>query len=194
MSSLACTSRPSPAPSLPQCETCGLAAFETGDQCSDCDHQWLACKIWYQANDGGTKQHLTEPYIKPGESNARNRAMLDFLGVPNGHPEMVGLGFQVTPQEQLSTGRWRRLIHSLPIGDKAVTKSAPALKKDHSDSLLLARGFLARPLVTTISAFKYAWKIGKDQILSRMRLDDEDFALLITGPSAFHRHPVTSYS
>lgn len=74
-------------PSLELCGNCNWAAFEEGSQCRDCNQQWLACKVWYRAHDGGRRRWLTEPYIRPGESNARNRALMHGLGVP-------GCGFE----------------------------------------------------------------------------------------------------
>ena len=71
-----------PPPSLGLCGECGLFEFEHGLQCRDCDRQWLACKVWYQAQDGGRKRWLNTPYIRPGESNAHNRALMHGLGVP----------------------------------------------------------------------------------------------------------------
>lgn len=68
-------------PSLTSCGHCGLWEFEHGLQCRLCNERWLACKVWYRANDGGRRQWLTEPYIKPGECNERNRAMMRDLGL-----------------------------------------------------------------------------------------------------------------
>lgn len=92
------TSSLSPAPSIPSCNRCCLAQLEDGIICRACERQWLACKMWYQANDGGRRQHLTEPFIRPAESNANVRAVMDVLGV-SGSSATVGLGFgpSVTP-------------------------------------------------------------------------------------------------
>ncbi|KAI9060481.1 hypothetical protein FKP32DRAFT_1655740 [Trametes sanguinea] len=72
----------SPAPSLPICERACLSQLEYGIVCRSCEKQWLACKLWYQAHDGGRRQFLTEPYIKPAESTASVRAVMRVLGVP----------------------------------------------------------------------------------------------------------------
>ncbi len=69
-------------PTLPSCAACGLFEFENNLQCRTCDKGWLACKVWYRAHDGGRRRWLTEPYIRPGESDARNRAIMRGLGVP----------------------------------------------------------------------------------------------------------------
>ncbi|KAK7695124.1 hypothetical protein QCA50_002314 [Cerrena zonata] len=161
-------SRPFPVPSLPKCEGCGLTAFETGEQCSECDNQWLACKIWYRANDGGRRQHLTEPYIRPGESTARNRALHEFLGVPGGNLETVGLGFQVTPEEPLSIARWRRFLHFLPGGDKVVKDAGPSHTEEYDSDNSSAHNFLACSLATTISVMKHAWKVGRTHLVSHL--------------------------
>ncbi|KAI0783151.1 hypothetical protein C8Q75DRAFT_811170 [Abortiporus biennis] len=99
--------RGSPIPALPQCRSCGLAEFGSGSQCRECDAQWLACKVWYQASDGGRKRYLMEPFIKPAESNARNRAMLNVLGVPGGSPSSYGLGIQFQTLGE-NTNRFQR--------------------------------------------------------------------------------------
>ncbi|RPD64658.1 hypothetical protein L227DRAFT_264192 [Lentinus tigrinus ALCF2SS1-6] len=83
----------SPVPSIPSCNRCCLAQLEDGIICRACERQWLACKVWYQANDGGLRRHLTEPFIRPAESNANVRAVMDVLGVP-GSSAAVGLGFE----------------------------------------------------------------------------------------------------
>ena len=69
-------------PSLVSCGDCGFFEFELGLQCRECDRRWLACKVWYRAQDGGRKRWLAAPYIRPGESNAHNRALMHGLGVP----------------------------------------------------------------------------------------------------------------
>lgn len=69
-------------PTLASCGDCGLFEFEHGLQCCECNERWLACKVWYRSQDGGRRRWLTEPYIRPAESNARNRALMHELGVP----------------------------------------------------------------------------------------------------------------
>ncbi|RDX46817.1 hypothetical protein OH76DRAFT_1442777 [Lentinus brumalis] len=83
----------SPVPSIPSCNRCCLAQLEDGIICRACERQWLACKVWYQAHDGGRRQQLTEPFIRPGESNASTRAVMGVLGVPGSTSAAVGLGF-----------------------------------------------------------------------------------------------------
>lgn len=107
-------------PALPKCDKCGLTEFRSGTQCKECEEQWLACKIWYQANDGGRRQHLTEPYIKPAESNARNRCMMDALGVPGGSPSPMGLGIQFETGQRPARAL-RRFSHLGP--SKTLSKS-----------------------------------------------------------------------
>ncbi|KAI0673818.1 hypothetical protein C8Q78DRAFT_1019192 [Trametes maxima] len=96
----------SPAPSLPACDRCCLAQLEDGLVCRVCEKQWLACKLWYQAHDGGRRRWLTEPYIKPAESTARVRAVMGALSVPgstrNSHLNHgLGLGPSVSFKQEL---------------------------------------------------------------------------------------------
>ncbi|KAI0368898.1 hypothetical protein BV20DRAFT_968692 [Pilatotrama ljubarskyi] len=86
----------SPVPSVPSCDRCCLAQLEYGLICRSCEKQWLACKMWYQAHDGGRRRWLTEPYINPAESNASVRAVMGVLGVPGSSDRSHsnrGLGF-----------------------------------------------------------------------------------------------------
>ncbi|KAH9849188.1 hypothetical protein C2E23DRAFT_737813 [Lenzites betulinus] len=100
----------SPAPSIPACDRCCLAQLEDGLICRACEKQWLACKMWYQAHDGGRRQWLTAPYITPAESTARIRAVMGLLGVPGTSasarrdPEAtrgLGLGSSVSFKQEL---------------------------------------------------------------------------------------------
>lgn len=130
-------------PSLPRCDCCGFVEFENGTQCAECDKQWLACKVWYQANDGGRRHYLTEPYIKPAESNARTRAILDVLGVPGGSPSALGLGIEFETQTPRKRRFWRisRLLSSVPIPDRLVNEAhsgSVSVNGSSSSSTLLA--------------------------------------------------------
>lgn len=49
--------------------------------CRKCRKQWLACQLWYQACDGGRMESLRVPFVRPGESNAVNRALSEALGL-----------------------------------------------------------------------------------------------------------------
>ena len=49
--------------------------------CRRCRKQWLACQLWYQACDGGRMERLRVPFVRPGESNAVNRALSESLGL-----------------------------------------------------------------------------------------------------------------
>ena len=49
--------------------------------CRKCRKQWLACQLWYQACDGGRMERLRVPFVRPGESNAVNRAVSESLGL-----------------------------------------------------------------------------------------------------------------
>jgi len=49
--------------------------------CRKCRKQWLACQLWYQACDGGRMERLRVPFVRPGESNAVNRALSESLGL-----------------------------------------------------------------------------------------------------------------
>ncbi|KAI0778828.1 hypothetical protein BD413DRAFT_119337 [Trametes elegans] len=96
----------SAAPEVPSCDRCCLAQLEEGFVCRACEKQWLACKMWYQANDGGRRQWLTEPYIKPAESTASIRAVMGDLGVPGSSGAArsnhgLGLGPSVPFQRRL---------------------------------------------------------------------------------------------
>ena len=51
--------------------------------------------MWYQANDGGRRRWLTEPLIRPAESNASLRAVMGVLGV-SGNSGSVGLGIEAS--------------------------------------------------------------------------------------------------
>ncbi|OCH95716.1 hypothetical protein OBBRIDRAFT_498935 [Obba rivulosa] len=87
----------SPIPSIPACGTCSPRHIENEEHCRSCGKQWLACKMWYQATDGGKQQRLAEPFIKPGESNANTRAIMDVLGIPGSRSGLDGLGLTVVP-------------------------------------------------------------------------------------------------
>ncbi|KAH9929790.1 uncharacterized protein B0H18DRAFT_996284 [Fomitopsis serialis] len=97
-----------PVPAMQFCSDCALVPPDSGLLCYSCDQQWLACKVWYQANDGGRRQRLTEPHIRPAESNAANRALMDFLRAPTGSGNSYGLGIRATP-EGISRSRFRKL-------------------------------------------------------------------------------------
>ncbi|KAH9837378.1 uncharacterized protein C8Q71DRAFT_857679 [Rhodofomes roseus] len=103
-----------PVPVMQFCEDCVLAPPDSGFLCHSCDQQWLACKVWYQANDGGRRQRLTEPYIKPAESTAANRALIDFLRAPTGSGNSYGLGIRAAP-EVVSRSRFRKLAPLLAM-------------------------------------------------------------------------------
>ena len=69
------------------CPACSPERFLTEDDlsCRRCRKQWLACQLWYQACDGGRMEKLRVPFVRPGESNAVNRALSESLGLlPSG--------------------------------------------------------------------------------------------------------------
>ena len=68
-------------PVLPQCNH-----QDGGGLCDDCDTQMLACKVWFQDSDAGRRQSLREPFVKPAESNAVNRAVMEALGISSASP------------------------------------------------------------------------------------------------------------
>ncbi|TBU39855.1 hypothetical protein BD309DRAFT_1049535 [Dichomitus squalens] len=77
--------------------TCPLPSVRSCDRqveddivCWACERRWLACKMWYQANDEG----LMEPFMRRAESNADLRAVLEFLSVPREDERAgrIGLG------------------------------------------------------------------------------------------------------
>lgn len=93
-------------PMLPDCEECSKICRQreefhddeadeevSGKRwfCRACHRQWLACQVWYQASDGGRRQQLREPFIRPGEANSSNRAIMETLGIP-----VVGFRFGET--------------------------------------------------------------------------------------------------
>ncbi|KAH8094742.1 hypothetical protein BXZ70DRAFT_908840 [Cristinia sonorae] len=145
------------APTLPNCDYCGLAEFENGTQCAECDQQWLACKIWYYANDGGRKRYLKEPFIKPAESTARTRALLDLLGVPGGTPGPLGLGIEFETETPRKRRFWRisRLLSSVPMTDRLVSSQARLGLENPSGSLV--RNLLMK---TTASLGRVRMKIA----------------------------------
>lgn len=104
-----------PVPSMEFCRDCVLVHPDSNLLCHSCDQQWLACKVWYQANDGGRRQRLTEPYIKPAESNATNRALMDLLQAPTGSGSSYGLGIRAGPQAGVSRSRFRKLAPLLAM-------------------------------------------------------------------------------
>ncbi|KAI0756429.1 hypothetical protein C8Q80DRAFT_29134 [Daedaleopsis nitida] len=89
-----------PVPSIPSCDRCCLAQLEEGYICRSCERQWLACKMWYQVNDGGRRRWLTEPLIRPAESTASIRAVMGVFGVP-GDASKVGLGLELKVKKDL---------------------------------------------------------------------------------------------
>lgn len=154
----------SPVPSVPICEDCCLIPPESGQQCSSCERQWLACKVWYQANDGGRRLRLTEPYIKPAESNATNRALMELLGAPSGVTSSYGLGIRAAPEPVVSKSRFRKLAPLL-----ALTTAESSASVSSGRQLLPSRGrrsaFLKRlgseALTVPIQQFwaKLSWRI-----------------------------------
>ncbi|EJF55448.1 hypothetical protein DICSQDRAFT_141926 [Dichomitus squalens LYAD-421 SS1] len=71
-------------------DRCCLTQLEGDIVCWACERQWLACKVWYQANDGD----LMEPFMRHAESNADLRAVSEFLRVPREDERAgrIGLG------------------------------------------------------------------------------------------------------
>lgn len=138
------------APSLTSCGQCGLSEFDLGMQCRACNERWLACKVWYRANDGGRRQWLTEPYIRPGECNEKNRAMMRGLGVvgcdrsssvadtTGNNAASRGSGTKATiPRERL-TRAWRSLSsHAVRLRNRirftVGSKYVQAFAKQHDE-------------------------------------------------------------
>ena len=63
------------------CSRPGRLLSEDDLSCRKCRRQWLACQLWYQACDGGRMERLRVPFVRPGESNAANRALSESLGL-----------------------------------------------------------------------------------------------------------------
>ncbi|CAL1694688.1 unnamed protein product [Somion occarium] len=177
------------APVLPICEYCGLSAFESGLRCAECDQQWLACKVWYRASDGGKRQHLTEPYVKPAESNARNRAMLDFLGVPGGSPNTLGLGLHAAPQEK-RTSKWRRFARLLSTSDEVAEAVPLNLAPDHLNKSSWTRSFFFYPLRTSSSALEHMWQRSKVRFPFPFHLDAAQLDKRILSAGCYRRKNV----
>jgi hypothetical protein len=93
----ASTCSPFAVPTVPDCSECSEVRRQRQEEfydgtdgdlscqqwfCRACHRQWLACQVWYQASDGGTRQHLREPFIKPAEANNSNRAIMELMGIP----------------------------------------------------------------------------------------------------------------
>jgi hypothetical protein len=88
----------SPVPTPLQCEECTDVV-----PCSNtCRRQWLACAAWYQANDGGRRQWLVEPYIHAAESTTATRNLLDQLGLPVGGPRGLGLMVAIADDKSIT--------------------------------------------------------------------------------------------
>ncbi|KAI0253219.1 hypothetical protein BJV78DRAFT_1153113 [Lactifluus subvellereus] len=64
------------APTLPQCDH-----GQEGKICRPCELQLLACRVWFQNADGGSRAALREPFVRPAQSTVRTRAVLASLGV-----------------------------------------------------------------------------------------------------------------
>ncbi|KAI0334041.1 hypothetical protein GY45DRAFT_1359275 [Cubamyces sp. BRFM 1775] len=107
----------SPAPSVPSCDRCCLGQLERdGIVCRACEKQWLACKMWYQAHDGGRRRWLTEPYIKPAESTASVRAVMgSVLGVSGRNGNGGGRGSATASTRGLGFGSSVSFKKELPF-------------------------------------------------------------------------------
>ena len=107
----------SPAPSVPSCDRCCLGQLEIdGVVCRACEKQWLACKMWYQAHDGGRRRWLTEPYIKPAESTASVRAVMGrVLGVSGRNGNGGGRGSATASTRGLGFGSSVSFKKELPF-------------------------------------------------------------------------------
>ena len=143
-----------PAPPMEFCHDCVLVHPDSGLLCYACDQQWLACKVWYQANDGGRRQRLTEPYIKPAESTATNRALMDLLQAPTGNGSSYGLGIRAGPQVVVSKSRFRKLAPLLAMATAESSMSIiyreevlPAARRMLSAINLHALAVLPRKLI-----------------------------------------------
>lgn len=148
---------PRPVPSLEFCPDCVLVHPDSGLLCYACDQQWLACKVWYQANDGGRRQRLTEPYIKPAESNATNRALMDLLQAPTGNGSSYGLGIRAGPQVVVSKSRFRKLAPLLAMATAESSMSViyreevlPAARRTLATINLRALAVLPRKLMALL--------------------------------------------
>ncbi|OBZ79684.1 hypothetical protein A0H81_01343 [Grifola frondosa] len=180
------TTRLSPVPSLPICRRCSLEHLETEAQCRACEKQWLTCKIWYQANDGGNKRWLTAPYIKPAESNSSNRAVMDRLGVPIG-PLGLGLGIQLPKKRTYRTLVSRVTAHVGKVWPSAArdghgeftatTKAGAGLTALIGDSRRVQK-----PNTGSLSRLRALWMLGT---LLRIRGDPVDHVRTTAGSPDF---------
>ncbi|KZT08790.1 uncharacterized protein LAESUDRAFT_55590 [Laetiporus sulphureus 93-53] len=167
-SSIPGTSSRPPIPSIPICEAC-MIPQEMHQQCYSCEQQWLACKVWYQASDGGRRQRLTEPYIRPAESNAANRALIEMLGAPIGTSTAgVGLGIGASPEAVVSKSRFRRLAPLLALAT-ADSTSTLGLGKNVLRADGRAKSALRKLGLPVYSSLKNVWTKTTNGLASRAR-------------------------
>lgn len=160
-------------PPLPTCDKCGLAEFEAGTQCRECEEHWVTCRVWYQANDGGRRRYLMDPYIKPAESNARNRAIMDALRVPGGNPNAMGLGLQFETRGRRARA-WQRCTRLV-----ASKTTANTLDNVANPDLPLASGL--------VSFLKRSWTcILRFFVTGDIRIDPYHLGRINSSPKSVH--------
>ncbi|EIW64451.1 uncharacterized protein TRAVEDRAFT_41863 [Trametes versicolor FP-101664 SS1] len=172
---------PSPAPSIPACDRCCLAQLEDGVICRSCEKQWLACKMWYQAHDGGRRRWLTEPYINPAESTASIRAVMGRLGAPanSERPHStrgLGLGSSVSFQQELPF----RVLASSSVASVSLVHSHSA--GTGSWATRLGYQIAAAKRVASARRGSLAWTAARKTQAGLRALWSVSLGLLLPGP------------
>ena len=161
----------SPASSLASCGNCGLFEFEHGLQCRQCDEWWLACKVWYRAHDGGRRRRLTEPYVRPGESNARNRALMHELGVLCcAATDAMGTTHDdsVPVRTWNSLRRLRRFLNAKAVRFQGLLHPKTSSKAQKGNLEAYSGSMLLRPLRRTLKASVCVAATGLENLWSKL--------------------------
>lgn len=127
-------------PMLPHCEDCSLLrqhldevdVLEAPVQhwfCRACHKQWLACQVWYQASDGGKRQQLREPFIKPGEANNSNRAIMETLGIPTVSSKFFQAEAELSPMRFVNLIGIRDVSNGVGFGRRVGTVMNKKLRR-----------------------------------------------------------------
>ncbi|EJF67329.1 hypothetical protein DICSQDRAFT_131598 [Dichomitus squalens LYAD-421 SS1] len=116
-----------PLPSVRSCDICCLTQVEDDIVCWACERQWLACKMWYQANDEG----LMEPFMRRAESNADLRAVLESLSVPREDERAgrIGLGSDLLSADTIKKRPPFRVVDPSPVNSGSDRDCPPAGKR-----------------------------------------------------------------
>lgn len=172
-----------PPPSLGSCGECGLFEFEQGLQCRECDTRWLACKVWYHAQDGGRRRWLAAPYIRPGESNAQNRALMHGLGVPGCDPGVDDAAVATAPDPLPVRARHRlrrarcfvrsKAMHARRVLFHLQTSSYARNIKAYAGIVVLQPARLTFKRAAGLLGLEYLWRRLSGAWWSRGRTTDQ---------------------